>query len=110
MTDYRLEWYGDRILDKVDNKMEENILKSALKVEASAKEKCPVDTGRLRASITHEVRKLAKGLYYARVGTNVWYAPVQELGSGPIPPQPYLRPALEENWDYIKKKIGESMK
>ena len=40
---------------------------------------CPVDTGNLRNSITHTVKKGEKAAY---IGTNVEYAPYVELGTG----------------------------
>ena len=45
--------------------------------EGYAKESCPVDTGRLRASISHAVQE--DTVY---VGTNVEYAPYIEFGTG----------------------------
>lgn len=49
----------------------EKALKSvALSAEKYAKRDCPVDTGRLRSSITHETDKNT-----AYIGTNVEYAP-----------------------------------
>jgi HK97 gp10 family phage protein len=59
----------------------------ALIVLASAKQKAPVDTGRLRASITPEVRPhrdAVRGI----VGSNVEYAPWQEFGTRPHWPPP----------------------
>ena len=54
----------------------------AISVEAEAKTRAPVDTGRLRASLTHEV--LAES---ASAGTNVVYAPFVEFGTRPhFPP------------------------
>lgn len=89
----------------------------AFEIEADAKAACPVKTGRLAASIEHEVNGQV-----ARIGSNVPYAGIVELGSGPhiiravrarvlanretgeifgpvvhhpgTPAQPYLRPAL----------------
>lgn len=59
-------------------------------IENESKEKCPVDTGTLRASITHTVSK-EKG----RIGTNVEYAPpVHER-------KPFLQDAVDENMDKI---------
>jgi len=65
----------------------------AVSVEAAAKRICPVDTGRLRASITHEV-DASPGKIEGRVGTNVEYAAYVELGTRRASAQPYLRPAL----------------
>ena len=60
--------------------------------EAYAKMKCPVDTGRLRNSITHQVSIGEKAVY---VGTNVEYAAYVEMGTQHMKPQPYLKPAAE---------------
>ena len=100
------------------------LTKSALLVEADAKINCPVDTGLLRSSITHNVYN-----DYAEVGTNYSYAPYIEHGTGLFAeagngrqtpwsyqdadgqwyttigqqPQPFLRPALDAN----KQKIEQ---
>jgi HK97 gp10 family phage protein len=66
---------------------------AAVKVERQAKRLSPVDTGRLRNSITWELRTDARGLY-AAVGTNVEYAPYVEFGTSKMSAQPFLRPAL----------------
>lgn len=47
--------------------------------EGYAALKCPVDTGRLRSSITHEVDADANMMI---VGTNIDYAPYVEMGTG----------------------------
>lgn len=47
-----------------------------LECEKNAKKLCPVDTGRLRNSITHEVQSSEKAVI---VGSNVEYAPYVEL-------------------------------
>lgn len=49
------------------------------------------DTGRLRASISHEVDKSAQ---VARVGTNVIYGKFLELGSSKMAARPFLRSTL----------------
>lgn len=65
----------------------------AVRVESQAKVLCPVDTGRLRSSITHAVGVDGQGLY-ADIGTNVVYGIFQELGTRYMSAQPYLVPAL----------------
>ena len=74
-------------------------------VESEAQENAPVDTGRLRNSITHEVEGR-----FAVIGTPVEYAPHVELGTSRSRAQPYLRPAIEENRDTIKKIITDELK
>lgn len=70
-----------------------DLARRAVKVERAAKQLCPVDTGRLRSSITWEIAEDARGLH-AVIGTNVTYAPYVELGTSTTRAQPYLRPAL----------------
>lgn len=95
------------------------------RAETHAKELCPVDTGNLRNSITHQVDENV-----VAIGTNVHYAPYVELGTGPyftpppdwmennaergsgighsfVHPRPFLRPAIE-NYTEEYKKIIES--
>lgn len=63
-------------------------------VEGEAKNRCPVDTGNLRNSITHEVDESEISV---KIGTNVEYAPYVELGTVKMNAQPYLRTAVIEN-------------
>ncbi len=65
------------------------------RVANNAKRRCPVDTGRLRSSITHAVFREGDHLS-AHVGTDVEYAIYVELGTSRMRAQPFLRPALAE--------------
>lgn len=65
-----------------------------LVAEGYAKRACPVDTGRLRNSITHIVDE---GTRHVVIGTNVEYAPYVELGTRRQKPQPFLKPAAEDH-------------
>jgi len=74
------------------------------KAESYAKKICPVDTGRLRNSITHEQRDENT----EAIGTNVEYAPYVELGhqitgGSYVAGKPYLRPAIENHADEYKQ-------
>ena len=89
-------------LNAPDGPAAKHLLKTAIRVESEAKRVAPVDTGRLRSSITHELGMDARGLY-ARVGSNVVYARRIELGFRGYDrlgryydqrPRPYLRSAL----------------
>lgn len=62
------------------------------KAESYAKGSCPVDTGNLRNSITHEV-----GDGYVEIGSAVEYAPFVELGTVHMAARPYLTPAAESH-------------
>lgn len=69
------------LLDSEDGPVAKDLLRRTLAVEARAVELCPVDTGRLRGSIDHEVVRDGDGLV-GRVGTNVDYAIDVERGTG----------------------------
>lgn len=79
--------------------------KIGLMAEGYAKKKCPVDTGNLRNSITHQVD--GDAVY---IGTNVEYAPYVELGTSRQKAQPFLRPAASEHGaqyrQVLKKALG----
>ena len=62
--------------------------------ETYAKETVPVDTGRLKNSITHEVEGDGRAVV---IGSNVEYAPFVELGTVKMSARPYLRPAVENH-------------
>lgn len=64
--------------------------------EGYAKKKCPVDTGRLRNSITHAIEDGDSG-GRAVIGTNVDYAAYVELGTSRQKAQPYLKPAANNH-------------
>ena len=65
-----------------------------LNVTKSPPEHPQVQTGRLRASINHQVNKDSAKIS-VDVGTNVNYSKFLELGSVHNPPYPFLVPALE---------------
>lgn len=69
------------LLDTVDGPVGRHVLALALKVEARAVELCPVDEGRLRADIDHEVGRDTDGIY-GRVGVSVDYGLDVERGTG----------------------------
>lgn len=114
------------------NKINSALGKACALVERAAKEKAPKGiTGELRRSITSEVKDY-QGIIY----TPLEYAPYVEYGTGlfaeeggrkDVPwrykddkgdwhktsgqyPQPYMRPALNENREEIKRILGEALK
>lgn len=73
--------------------------------EGHAKEKAPVDTGRLRNSITHREEASV-----TVIGTNVEYAAAQELGSSRgIKPKHYLLNAVANHNDEYIGVVKDSM-
>lgn len=78
-----------------------------LQAEGYAKMLCPVDTGRLRNSITHEVKPSEQAVY---VGTNVEYAAYVEFGTSRMSAQPYLQPAVMNHTDEYSKMAEHFLK
>ena len=76
------------------------------KAETYAKRLCPVDTGRLRNSITHA--RLDKNTEV--VGSNVDYAPYVELGTHKMAARAFLRPAVEGHTSEYKYILEYCMK
>ena len=75
--------------------------------ERYAKLDCPVDTGRLRNSITHVEDENEQAVY---IGTNVEYAPFIELGTSRMRARPFLEPAATQHGDEYKKILESSLK
>jgi HK97 gp10 family phage protein len=98
------------LLDNISN-FEGDFNKVLLAIEGDAKRFAPVDTGNLRASIDSEVRieGVQEGDLAGFVGTNVEYAPFQELGTARMEANPFLRPAVEKNKDMIEDELGATI-
>ena len=76
-----------------------------LAAEGHAKKLTPVDTGRLRNSISHATDDEA-----AYIGTNVEYAPYVELGAQGRKPVHMLKRAATEHVAEYKRLMEDSMK
>ena len=76
-----------------------------LTAEGYAKRETPVDTGRLRNSISHATDDEA-----AYIGTNVEYAPYVELGSRGRPGVHMLQRAATEHADEYKQIMEDALK
>lgn len=105
--------------------------KCGLVAEGYAKKLCPVDTGNLRNSITHQVDSEGHSVY---VGTNSDYGAYVELGTGKYYPggrptpwvyqdakgnwrrtsgskaQPFLKPAAAEHADQYREILKKELK
>lgn len=84
-------------LQKAGSKVQEQagqaVRKTAFAIQASAKEKAPVDTGNLRSGIA-----VSTGSQYdAEVYAQANYAKFVELGTSRMAPQPFMRPAADEH-------------
>lgn len=128
----------DEILESLDSLVSEEtvnkaLTKACLLVERAAKQKAPKVNGELRNSIQHKVENL-QGIVF----TNLEYAPYVEYGTGlfsihpmggrkDVPwvykdlktgefiatsgmhPQPYMRPAIDENREEILRILREGI-
>ena len=131
-----IEFEGlDEVLEEIESladtgELEATLGKACALVERSAKELAPKDTGALRRSIASKVEG-TEGIIY----TPLEYAPYIEYGTGlfaenggradvpwnykddkgewhstsGIKPQPFMRPALNQNRENIIKLIKEGM-
>jgi len=98
-----LKWYGDKKKKDINEGTIKALLRSSDLVRSVAILLTPVDTGNLRGSI---VKAVDDNRLEATISTNVEYAPSVEFGmrSRPnYPKQPFMRPALNDNIDKIKK-------
>lgn len=84
---------ADEFRDGLDATLTRALEKVGLVAEGYAKRLCPVDTGRLRNSITHAM----EGSEAVVIGTNVEYGPYVELGTSRQKAQPFLRPAAQDH-------------
>lgn len=80
------------------------------RAETYAKRECPVDTGNLRNSITHQQYDENTEV----IGTNVEYAPFVELGhhtrSGSyVTGKPFIRPAAENHTSEYRRIIEREL-
>ena len=75
---------------------------SALKIQSEARRKAPVDTGRLRSSIS--IRFLRGGLA-AEVVAHVHYAKFQEFGTRFMKARPFLVPAYEKELPRFRERL-----
>ena len=94
----------DKYQEDVLEGLQKNIEDAALLLERNAKQNCPVDTGKLRASITTEV-----GKFEAEVGTNVEYAQCVEFGTSKQSAKPFMRPALDKAITQLNKDIAKTL-
>lgn len=89
----------EAIANAIDRALVAALEEVGLVAEGYAKRACPVDTGRLRNSITHIVDE---GTRHVIIGTNVEYAPYVELGTRHQKPQPFLKPAANDHYSTYK--------
>lgn len=111
----------DEVLNALQQKRRQVLIEWGITAEGYASDYCPVDTGRLRASISYDTDDDTMYL-----GTNVEYAPYVELGhaqevgrfvpaigkrlkSPYVAGTPFLRPAIENHLSEYKEIMNDIM-
>lgn len=93
-------------LDGLEQAKAKIIEEWGLLAEGYAKINCPVDTGRLRNSISHGKEDDSTMV----VGTNVEYAPYVELGTSRMGARPFLAPSIDEHIAEYQEIAQEELK
>lgn len=101
ITDKRPQFYN-----ALDKAIEEALEEIARECEHHVREDyVPVDTGRLKNSISHRVKGNA-----AKIGSNVEYAAWVELGTCKMKAQPYLKPAAQNHMNDYGNILAKHLK
>ena len=95
----------DEVLAALERAKRRGLEAIGLTAEGYAKRETPVDTGRLRNSISHATDDEA-----AYIGTNVEYAPYVELGARGRPGVHMLQRAAAEHTDEYKQIMEDALK
>lgn len=105
--DVKITDNSEEFLNALPEQIEQALTAIGLTAESYAKQDCPVDTGRLRNSITHAVEMGEQSVY---IGTNVEYAAFVELGTSRMKPRPYLKPAATQHSAEYKSLAEQALK
>lgn len=108
--------------DALEEQLEQALISIGMTAETYAKDGCPVDTGRLRNSITHDYDSRS-----VAIGTNVEYGKWVELGHHQeagrfvpklgkrlvrdfVPGHPFLGPAAENHSMEYREIVEQALK
>lgn len=113
----------DELLQKLETmgnkagRIENQALKKAAEtVLDSAKDKVPIDTGKLKDTLDIGKVKTKDGVKYIEVGitkgdnSEIYYGKFIEWGTSKRPATPYLQPAYEENIRKVEEIIKQELK
>ena len=99
--------HTDEVIEALGIAIARSLEAVGIEAESDAANLCPVDTGRLRNSITHTIDEDEPA---AIVGTNVSYSvPVHEGHHGK-PGQPFLTDAVNQNADKYRQIFEAGLK
>jgi HK97 gp10 family phage protein len=106
----QLESNFKKITKAATNNIEQALINSALVVERDAKINAPVDTGRLRSSISHRDDNFGSNNPAVEIFTDLEYAPFVEYGTSKQSAKPFLFPAYNNNKQKILKELAKAFK
>lgn len=128
LVDLKISDYSADVLAEMGDAVERALERIGMQAEGYAKDLCPVDTGRLRNSITHQVDDENNAVY---IGTNVSYSITIETGAAPFDkkdpsesvemegepghvtggiPQPFLKPAVTGHLQTYRNIVEDEFK
>jgi len=93
----------NKVLSALDKAQIQALKKIGFLVQAESTDGCPVDSGRLKQSITNQVNEDDKSV---DIGTNVDYAVYVHEGTSKQSAQPFIKDAVLKNIDKIKQIAG----
>lgn len=95
----------ETMVSETDDRLHDEMALAGRNIERDAKTRAPVDTGTLRSSIGHRVKKTGSEEITTQVGSDVKYAPFVEKGTKNMEAQPFLRPALDSEIRPLERRI-----
>lgn len=101
-----IENHIDDVLKELQVAKRQALEAMGLQAEGYAQFYAPVDTGRLQNSISHKVIDENS----VAIGTNVEYAPYQELGTSRMSAHPFLKPACMNHVDEYREIAKQALK
>lgn len=99
--------HTDEVIEQLGIAIGRSLEAIGIEAESDAAYLCPVDTGRLRNSITHTIDGDDQT---AVIGTNVEYALYVHEGTHNRPGQPFLTDAVTQNADKYRRIFEAGMK
>lgn len=97
--------HTDEVIDALGTAIIRGLEAIGIEAESDAAAICPVDTGRLRNSITHTLDDK-----HAYIGTNVEYARYVHEGVHGRKGQPFLRDAINQNIGKYQSIFSDALK
>jgi len=99
--------YKDEVKKRIAENKEKALEAVGVFIEGETKVRCPVLSGNLKGSYTHQVEVRDDKVI---IGSPVEYAVYVEKGTKKSAKQPHLTPAAEENLKRIENLVKECLK